>query len=134
MNENKWKNVESLEDRRSAYSIVSYCDIKHRNDGSVNYIIIADGCRVENHTSDPLYIKDRQAGIKSVIEYFEQKNENYRIELILVDNDAPLDEECKRVARYIDFLSRIDEVKTVNFIAFSKCGVMALNMIKYLQQ
>lgn len=129
-----WDKVESHEDRMCAYSIVSYGDVKHDDGGEVNYIIIADGCRVENHTRNPRRILESTAGISNVIQYFENKQGNYRIELILVDKDAPLDEESKRIAHYIDCLSGMDNVKTINFLGFSKCGVLAFNMMKYFKR
>lgn len=130
---NTWKNKVSDEDKKRALSLAEYGLIRHDESNQINYILLADGCRVENHTKDPSHIGENRAGIANMIHYFESKKENYKIEVLLVDNDAPLAEESKVLASYIDFLSGLSTTKTVNLIGLSKCGVMAFDMIKYLK-
>lgn len=130
---NKWKNNVSVEDRKKALSIATYGEIRNNESSQINYILLADGCRVENHTKDSSHISDNHAGIANMIHYFENKKENYKIELLLVDNDAPLVEESRLLAAYIDYLTGLATTKTVNVIGLSKCGVMAFDMLKYLK-
>lgn len=133
LEKNAWRTAGSLEDKRRALSIATYGTIRHDESDVINYIIFMDGCRVENHTREVEHISDRKAGIANVISYFEKKKENYKIELLMVDNDAPLREESRLLAGYVDLLSRIMSVRTINVIGFSKCGVVAYDMMKYLQ-
>ncbi len=130
---NIWRDVKSEEEKKRALSIATYGTIRHTDDGELNYILIADGCRVENHVHSGQYINDRKAGIANVIKYFERKKENYKIELLLVDMDGPLVEESKLLASYVDHLANLSSTKTVNVVGFSKCGVMAFDMMKYLK-
>lgn len=130
---NSWNNKVNDEDKKRALSIAEYGLIRHDESSQINYILLADGCRVENHTKDSSHIRENRAGIANILSYFESKKENYKIELLLVDNDAPLAEESKVLASYIDFLSRKSTTKTVNVIGLSKCGVMSFDMLKYLK-
>ncbi|MCI8497840.1 MAG: hypothetical protein HFG33_00360 [Bacilli bacterium] len=129
---NVWKDVESGE-KGKALSTVSYSDIINSQNRQFNYIVIANGYRVENITKNPNAVSDRAAHISNVIKYFSNLRENYKIEMILIDNDAPLTEQSKAIAEYIDTLSRRIDAKTVNFLGFSKCGVIAVDMIKYFK-
>ena len=130
---NAWKNEVSEIDKKRALSIAEYGLIKKSESPLINYILLADGCRVENHTKNTTHIKENRAGIANMICYFESQKENYKIELLLVDNDAPLKEESKLLASYIDYLSNKPTTKTVNVIGLSKCGVMSFDMLKYLK-
>ncbi len=127
-----FRDVLSLEDRRKALSIATYGTIRHNESDELNYIIIADGMRVENYTKEAERIDARHGGIENVIRYFEGKKENYKIELLLVDNDCPLKVESRFLADYVSAVARQSNVKTVNVLGFSKCGVMVFDMIKFL--
>lgn len=133
LNNNSWKNIVNDEDKKRALSIATYGTIRHTESDDINYIILADGCRVENHTKNASHIGNNHAGISNIISYFENKKENYKIELLLVDNDAPLIEESKFLASYVDYLARFSTTKTINVIGLSKCGVIAFDMMKYLK-
>ncbi len=106
---NGWRDIASQADKRKALSIASYRDVIHdESDNGFHYILIADGYRVENLSKNAETISDRKDGIKRVINYFEKKKDNYRIQLLLIDNDAPLKEEGKYFASYIDSLAESD--------------------------
>lgn len=130
---NSWRKDVSSNELGRALSIVRYKDIIHDERSPLNYILIADGYRVENLSKDNKTIADRTGGIKNVLSYFEHKRANYRIELLLVDNDAPLKEESVAFAEYIDCLAQLDDVASINYVGFSKCGVIGLDMIKYFR-
>lgn len=130
-----WQGIKTLEDAKKALSIVTYYDIIHdESDLSFNYIIIADGYRVENLSKDAKNVSERRDGIKKVLDYFEKRKANYRIQLLFVDNDAPLREEGKYFASYIDLLASTPNVKSVNYLGFSKCGAIGFDMIKYMKR
>ncbi len=127
-----FRDAVSIEDKRKALSIAVYGTIRHNESNELNYIIVADGFRVENHTDDVETIEARRGGIENVIRYFEGKQENYKIELLMVDNDCPLKNESKFLAEYVNNIASQSNVKTVNVLGFSKCGIMVFDMIKYL--
>ncbi len=129
----EWIKVGAGDERKMrALSYVEYPEIIHNKSAAIDYILIADGCRVDNHSKDGTTVSDRKAGIKNALRYFENKPGNYRIMLLLVDNDAPLVEQSRALASTVDFIACHDFVRTVNFIGFSKCGAIALDMAKYL--
>lgn len=130
---NDWRKDVTEDELGRALSVVKYKDIIHDERDPLNYILIADGYRVENLSKDHKTIADRTAGIKNVISYFEHKRANYRIELLLIDNDAPLKEESVVFAKYIDCLARRSDVASINYVGFSKCGVIGLDMLKYFR-
>lgn len=127
-----FRDALTLEEKRKALSIVPFDTIKHNGSSELNYIIIADGLRIENYSHDAKRVEARRCGIENVIKYFERKNENYKIELLLVDNDCPLKVESNFLADYVSHIASYPDAKTVNVLGFSKCGVMVFDMIKYL--
>lgn len=122
-----------MAEKGKALSVVSYRDVIHdESTHGIHYILIDDGYRVENVSKDAQTVSDRKDGIKNVINFFEKKRANYRIELLLVDNDAPLKEDGKYFAHYIEKLAQNEDVLSINYIGFSKCGVIGFDMIKYI--
>lgn len=130
---NCWYNPVTLDDKKKSISIASYGTIIHDETASINLILLADGCRVENHSHDAATINNRKACINNVISYFEKRKLNYKIELLLVDNDAPLAKQSELIANHIDRVLDNNIYETINFIGFSKCGCMGLDMMKYLK-
>lgn len=133
LEQNHWRAIASLEEAKRALSIVKVEEIKHNESDEINYIIIGDGYRVENVTNDVTKVSDRNKEIANAVAYFEKRHENYAIEIMLVDNDAPLTKESRFLAEYIDSLAFQKNVKTISFIGSSKCGVMAFDLIKYFR-
>lgn len=131
---NEWTDASSLEAKKRALSIVTYEDVVNSlRREEFHYIIIASGYRVENLTNNPKKISDKRNNINKVIDYFMSKRGNYRIEQILVDNDAPLREQSKVISSYIDELARQKQVASISFLGFSKCGAMGIDMLKYFR-
>lgn len=130
----RWRKIETKEDKKRALSIVDFGDVIYdESDQGKHYILIADGYRVENLSKDTETVNDRKDGIRNVINFFDRKKDNYHIELLLVDNDAPLREDGKFFATYIDHLAANNKVKSINYLGFSKCGVIGFDMIKYIK-
>lgn len=131
---NDWYDAESVEDKRRALSIVTYEDVINGLYGEkFHYIVIASGYRVENLTNNPKRISDKRNNVNKILDYFIDKKGNYRIEQILVDNDAPLREQSKAIASYIDELSGQKNVLSISFLGFSKCGAIGIDMLKYFR-
>ena len=136
LNTSAWRDALTLDEQKKAFAIASYKEIKHKDEDSYNYIIVADGCKVEDRAISPdcTHIQNSSFGISNIMNYFNKKDDNYRIRLIMVDIDGPHVDESIWLAKYINKLSLREDVKTINYLGFSKCGVMGLNLIKYLNK
>lgn len=127
-----WKNIDSKDDLGIALSTVRYTPIVNCDSDLVNYIIVADGCKVNDFTRNPDVIDENKNGIINVLNYYKKKKENYIIMSIYMNLDAPHLETAKWIAEYINELAKSKYVDTISFIGGSKCGVMAFNLMKYL--
>lgn len=106
-----------------SFAIANYEDIINNN-GKIDYIIITHGSRVEDHSKDFFNIKEKEAGIKNIINHYKQCNKNYSIKLFLMDADAPIIEDAKLFAKYIEHLAALPATNSINVIGLSKCSVM----------
>lgn len=106
-----------------SFAIANYERIIN-NDEKINYIIFTHGSRVEDHSKNFIDIKEKEAGIKNIIEHYKQGNDNYDIKLFLMDADAPIVEDAKYFAKYIDHLASLPTTNSINIIGLSKCSVM----------
>ena len=131
LKKNEWYTPASKDKKLTSLSLVSYN--KSNNDKNINYLIIVDGCRVENYTNDPYKISDRKGNIKYVLKYFKKRNLNTEIKLLLVDKDAPLKEQAIKLANIIDNLYEKNNVNSINIIGVSKGGLISFDSIKYLK-
>ena len=128
-----WTETSEKDARKGkALTLVDFGNIIHDKNKGLNYIIIADGCRLDNHSRDGETVDADKIGITNVINYFEKRNQNYRIGLWLVDQDAPLKEQSRMTASLISSIAEKEYTITVNFIGLSKCGLIAFDMAKYL--
>ena len=85
-----------------------------------HYIIIANGSRVEDHSKDFINIKESKLRIDNVLTHYKKKNGNYIIKTFLMDADAPIVEDAKLFAKYIDILADRDNTSSINIINLSK--------------
>ena len=106
-----------------SFAIANYERIIN-NDQKINYIIFTHGSRVEDHSKNFIDIKEKEAGIKNIIDHYKQGNDNYDIKLFLMDADAPIVEDAKYFAKYIDYLASLSTTNSINIIGLSKCSVM----------
>lgn len=120
--------------RGRAFAFAKYEKIIHNETEGFDYLIFAYGTRVENCSKDFVNVRRTYAGMDKVISYFNKSNKNIVIELFLMDADAPIVEDAKKVAQYIDSLSSLSYVNSINFIGLSKCGAMAFNVPKYFNK
>lgn len=127
---NKWKYDINDEEKGKAFSIVSYKKIINNDSDKYDYIIFCDGYRVENVSSDMENVKASKNGIDKIYNFFKNTNRNVIIKTILIDMDAPLEEDSKLLA---DLINKLEDANSINIIGISKCGVMAFNMAKYIK-
>ena len=123
LEKNDWTQSDNLKDIGRSFAIASYKRIINDN-GKINYIIIDQGSRVENHSEDFSNIKETEVRIDNVISHYERCNGNYDIKLFLMDADAPIIEDAKLFANYIDYLASLPDTNSVNIVGLSKCSVM----------
>lgn len=125
LQKNKWTNPQKEEYGKSLSYATYDTIINDENSNQINYIIIANGTRLEQHTKDTENINERELLINYVINNLKTKNENYEIITLFVDSDAPLIEEAKILAKFIDTLSIQETTQTINIISVSKCGTIS---------
>lgn len=118
-----WINNPDIEQHGRSFAIANYEPIINSNE-KTNYIIFTHGSRVEDHSKDYKSIEDKKVGIKNIIDYYAQKNGNYDIKLFLMDADAPIIEEAKLFAQYIEHLASLPTTNSINIIGLSKCCIM----------
>ena len=123
LEKNEWVQSSDLKDRGRSFAIASYKRIINDN-GKINYIIIDQGSRVEDHSKDFSTIKKTEVRIDNVISHYERCNGNYDIKLFLMDADAPIIEDAKLFANYVDYLASLPYTNSVNIVGLSKCSVM----------
>ena len=123
LEKNEWVQSSDLKDRGRSFAIASYKRIINDN-GKINYIIIDQGSRVEDHSKDFSTIKETEVRIDNVISHYERCNGNYDIKLFLMDADAPIVEDAKLFANYVDSLVALPNTNSVNIVGLSKCSVM----------
>ena len=123
LEKNGWTQSDNLKDIGRSFAIASYKRIINDN-GKINYIIIDQGSRVEDHSKDFSTIKETEVRIDNVISHYERCNGNYDIKLFLMDADAPIIEDAKLFANYVDYLASLSDTNSVNIVGLSKCSVM----------
>ena len=123
LEKNVWSQSDNLKDIGRSFAIASYKRIINDN-GKINYIIIDQGSRIENHSKDFSTIKETEVRIDNVIRHYERSNGNYDIKLFLMDADAPIIEEAKLFANYVELLASLPDTNSVNIVGLSKCSVM----------
>ena len=106
-----------------SFAIANY-DRVINNNGKINYIIFGYGCRVEDRSKNFIDIKEKEAGVKNIINHYKKSNGNYDIKFYMMDADAPIVEDAKYLAKYIESLAALPTTNSVNVIGLSKCSVM----------
>jgi hypothetical protein len=125
------KNPDEKEFGRS-FAIANYDRIIN-DDGKINYIIFTHGSRVEDHSKNFFEIKEKKAGMKNIISHYQNSNGNYCIKLFLMDADAPIVEDAKLLAKYIEMLAAMPTTNSVNIIGLSKCSVMNFYLPRFFK-
>lgn len=133
--ENTWKVIEAGDknvNRGRAFSVVSYnTDFGQDSDtDAYEYVVLINGMRVENYSK---HGSNNGWGTKKFVEDVNGRNGRYRLVNILVDNDAPLEEQSKIVAKYMEGLMKDEHCTRVNLLGISKGGRMASKALKYIE-
>lgn len=97
LKDNNW-STPKFEDYGRSFAIANYENIIN-NDGKYDYVIIAQGSRVEDHSKDFVRIKEKEVRIDNILRHYGKKNGNYVVQLFLMDADAPIIEDCKIICR-----------------------------------
>lgn len=133
LKQNKWTKP-NQEEYGKSFSYATYDTIiNDENNNEINYIIIANGTRLEQHTKDNKIIDEKELLINYVTEKLKNENENYEIITLFMDSDAPLIEEAKVLSKFIDTLSIQETTKSINIISVSKCGTMSFYTPNFFQ-
>lgn len=130
---NAWYKPNSISNMLTSLSLVSYKPIIKNESNNINYVIVIDGCRLENYSKNPYEISEKKGHIFTILDYFEKSDKNTQVQLLLVDKDAPLSEESIIVAKLIDSLACKDNVSSISIIGTSKGGLIAYNAMKHLK-
>ena len=134
IDKNKWNTTPEEKDCGKSFSYATYDTIiNDENNDDINYIIIANGTRLEQHTKNKININDKELLINYVINKLKNENENYEIITIFMDSDAPLIEEAKLFSTFIDTLSIQERTASINIISVSKCGTMSFYTPSFFQ-
>lgn len=129
-----WQQDITNKQRGRSSAIGTYEDIINDPNEGINYIIIALGSRVEDHSKNYFDIKESQISVDKFLSYFSNRNNNIAIRTFLMDADAPIKEDAKLIARYIDELATKDTTASINLLGVSKCGTMAFYVPKYFNR
>jgi len=134
LNKNDWSENLDYNSRGRAFAFVNYEEIINNVNEGIDYLIFAYGTRVEDCSKYFLTVRDSYMGIEKVISYFKKLNKNIVVSLFLMDADAPIVEDAKKVAQYIDNLSMLSNTNSVNLVGVSKCGAMLFNTPKFFKR
>lgn len=130
---NNWRTP-SKGDRFRSFAMANYDPIVNNAARNANYIIIAYGSRVEDHSKDSINIKNSSANINKLIHYFNKDTvANYIIKFVMLDADAPLKEEAKKLANYIDRIASNFNTSSINVVGLSKCGALNMYIPRYFK-
>ena len=133
LNTNRFESIVLDSEKNKALSYIEKKVIYDENDENFEYIILASGNKVQDISRDGINPIKEYAYEDSISRYFKDKKKNCIIIHILVDMDAPLDEESRLIAEKIDEIAENPTTSTINLIGHSKCGTMFFNMPKYFQ-
>ena len=134
LDKNEWCYLPEHREIGRSFAFADYEKIINNENSSIDYVILAYGTRVEDDSKDFINIKESKRGIDKVISYFKQLNKNIVIKLFLMDADAPIIENAKMLAMYIDNLSLLTSTNSVNLLGLSKGGAMSFNVPKYFKK
>ena len=96
---------------------------------SFEYFIIMNGMRPENYSKKG---NGTGWGTHHFLSALENINKNFKVTSILLDNDAPLEKQSELVAKYMNQLKENKNCKRIHVLGISKCGTMAVALLKYL--
>lgn len=129
----RWNFHPNVIDYGRSFAFANYEEIINNEIGKIDYIIINHGSRVEDHSKDFRNIKEKEVQMDHVIDHYRRNNGNYVIKLFLMDADAPIVEDAKLFAHYIDGLVLSPNTNSINLIGLSKCSAMNFYIPRFFQ-
>lgn len=127
-----WAQNPSFEMLGRSFSFARYAQIIN-NDDKINYIIVCPGCRVEDVSKDFYKVGEKSLEIDRFIKHYQNKNENYRIEVFLMDADAPIIKDAQLMAKHTDYLASLPSTGSINILGISKCSIMSFYVPRFFQ-
>lgn len=113
--------------RGRSFAFSNYDPIVNSSLRDVNYIIFSWGNRVEDLSKDTINIRNYKGQISRILGYLKKYSTvNYEVIYYMLDADAPLVEDAKKIAELVDELSSHTNTSSINIMGHSKCG--AINM------
>ena len=126
----RWKKPNDT-DYRKAFSVVKFNTHfgKKLDDDNYDYYIVMNGMRPENYS---IRGSNTGFGMNNFLTEIDKLNENIIVEGILLDIDGPLEAESKLLAKQIEKIKSDKKCKKIHILGISKCGTMAVALLKYL--
>ena len=129
---NKWKKADKT-NKQKALSVVKYntkFGIKRKESNTnFDYFIVMNGMRAENYSKCG---NGTGWGMNNFLQEIDKIDAKLKVVSILVDNDAPLEEQGKLLARYINKIKINEKCEKIHILGISKCGTIIVSMLKYL--
>lgn len=88
--------------------------------------------RAENYAKNGTSFGNSGWGNSNYLTQLEESNQRIKVLSILVDKDAPLEEQSRLLAYKVNKLKEMEHCKKVTVLGISKCGTMVVSMLKYL--
>lgn len=93
-----------------------------------------NGNRRENYSNTGKSAQSSGWGISTFLSVIDNCGSKIKVENILLDNDAPLEEQAKIIAKHINELKENNKCKKINILGISKCGCISVALLKYLDE
>lgn len=129
---NKWNENPNEKDFGRSFAISNLKESKTTS--NINYIFFSPGERVEDHSKDYKTMSLKENRMDRIIDHYNKKGDNYSINMLFMDADAPIKEDAKLFAKIIDKLCRNKDTNSVTLVGFSKCGVMNCYVPKFFRK
>lgn len=132
-NDKKWCECRSVYELGRCASIVEYRPIIKETEDGINYVIVAYNTTLEVISENYDVVSGNELSMNRVYEYFNKENDNYSVQLFLMDADAPIRGDANKLAEYIDTLSLNPKTKSINLIGISECGAMSFYVPRFFK-
>lgn len=132
-NDKKWRECRTVYENGRCASIVEYRPIIKETEDGINYVIVAYNTTLEVISENYDVVSGRELSMDKIYEHFNKENDNYSVQLFLMDADAPIREDASKLAEYIDMISLNPKTKSINLIGISECGAMSFYVPRFFK-
>ena len=130
----RWEAPSNNTEKGRCFALAEFSDIiNNKKDKSINYIIVANGGRVEDRSKDNETVESTELHLDFLLENLKNKPNNYRIIMFMMDADAPIIEDSKLMADLFDDWAADKSVKSINYFGLSKCGAMGFYIPRFFK-